>query len=163
MPNSWIKKFCLKVFYCEYITFKKAVNMFKHMDIVEYIYKGVVKTSYKKYTRADSTRTGHIRKNIGETASSHTYFTMSERYVMCRQIYVDHPKGESKNCLIHGPRHSSDEFKFLVDLGSKYVESRPTKCHRHNPLPIKTLIGKKIIMILLIVQWMKSFFNKIEK
>ena len=42
MPNSWIKKFCLKVFYCEYITFKKAVNMFKHMDIVEYIYEGVV-------------------------------------------------------------------------------------------------------------------------
>ena len=51
------------------------------------------------------------------------------------KIYVDYPKGESKTCLIHGPRNSSDECKVLGDFGSKYVKSRPTKDHGNDPLP----------------------------
>ena len=35
-------------FDCEYILFKKYVNMFERMDIAEYIYKEVVEPSYKK-------------------------------------------------------------------------------------------------------------------
>ena len=42
MPNSWIKPAYVQVFDCKSINLKKLVNMFEHMEIVEYIYKGVV-------------------------------------------------------------------------------------------------------------------------
>ena len=42
MPNSWINQAYVQVFYCESINFKKSVNIFGHMEIAEYIYKGVV-------------------------------------------------------------------------------------------------------------------------
>ena len=48
MPNSWSKQAYGQGFDCESITFKEAVNMFKHMDISEPIYVGVVEPSYKK-------------------------------------------------------------------------------------------------------------------
>ena len=57
---------------------------------------------------------------------------MSETSSKRRKRYVEYPKGESKTCLIHGPGHSSDEFKFLVDFVSKYVKIRPTKYRVHN-------------------------------
>ena len=46
LPNSWGKQACVQGFDCEYINFKKSVNMFEHMDIVGCIYGGVVKPSY---------------------------------------------------------------------------------------------------------------------
>ena len=49
MPNSWSKQAYVQGFYCESITFKKAVNMFEHMEIVESIYEGIVEPSYKIY------------------------------------------------------------------------------------------------------------------
>ena len=58
MPNSWSKKVYLQVFYCEYNTLKESINMFEHMDIVEYIYKSVVEFSYKKTNRLYATRSG---------------------------------------------------------------------------------------------------------
>ena len=43
--------------------------------------------------------------------------------------------GKSKTCLIHGPRHSSDECKALGDFGSNYSKKRPTKDRRHDLVP----------------------------
>ena len=42
MPNTWIMQAYVQGFYCESVTFKKAVNMFKCVDIAESIYKGLV-------------------------------------------------------------------------------------------------------------------------
>ena len=57
---------------------------------------------------------------------------MSEISGKNRKRYVDHPKDRSKpTCLIHGPRHSSDERKVLGDLGSKYAKISPTKDPMH--------------------------------
>ena len=42
MPNSWSRQAYVQGFYCESITFKKAVNLFDRMEISESIYKGVV-------------------------------------------------------------------------------------------------------------------------
>ena len=53
---------------------------------------------------------------------------MSERAVKNRKRYVDHTKDRPKiSCLVHGPRHSSDECKILGDFGSKYSKIMPTK------------------------------------
>ena len=76
------------------ILLKKTVNMFECMDIAESINESVVEPSYKKSTRADSTRNGHSRKNRGEAASSHTYSTMSDSSGERRKICLDYPKGE---------------------------------------------------------------------
>ena len=47
MPNSWYKQAYVKGFGCEYITFKKAVNMFERIEIAESVYEGVLEPSYK--------------------------------------------------------------------------------------------------------------------
>ena len=49
MPQSLSNQAYVQVFDCEYILFKKSVNMFEQMDIAEYIYEGVVESLYKKY------------------------------------------------------------------------------------------------------------------
>ena len=49
MPNSWSNQAYVQRFDYEYIPFKKAVNMFERMEIVEYIYEGAVQPSHKKY------------------------------------------------------------------------------------------------------------------
>ena len=94
MPNIWIKQAHVQVFDCDYITFKKAVNMFEHTETSDYIYEGVVEPSYKKSNRADATKPGNNRKNGGEYALSHTYSEMSESAGKCRKIYVDYLTGK---------------------------------------------------------------------
>ena len=47
MPNRWSKQAYLQGFDCEYISFKRAVNMFERMYIVESIYKGAVEPFYQ--------------------------------------------------------------------------------------------------------------------
>ena len=47
MPNILIKQEYVQAFDWESITFKASVKMFEHMEIVEYIYEGVVEPSYK--------------------------------------------------------------------------------------------------------------------
>ena len=42
MPTIWYKQAYLQGFDCESITFKKAFNMFKRIEIAKSIYKGVV-------------------------------------------------------------------------------------------------------------------------
>ena len=105
MRNIWIKQAYLQGFDCKYINFNKSVNMFERMKILEYIYEGSIDPDYKKSTREDVTRAGHIRKKIRASAFPHNYSEMSERYGNPRKINVDHPKGDSKTCLIHGPGH----------------------------------------------------------
>ena len=59
------------------------------MEIVEAIYKGVVTPSYEKYTREESNRSGHSRKNSLEAASSKTYPVTDESAGKRRKQYVD--------------------------------------------------------------------------
>ena len=103
MPNIWYKQAYVQGFYCEYISFKKYVNMFEQMDIAESIYKSIVEPSYKKSTREYSNHAGHIRKKRGEAASSQTHPAMDESAGKRRKQYVDWTLGKSKICLIHSP------------------------------------------------------------
>ena len=68
------------------------------------VYEGVLEPSYKKSTKADAARSGHSRENRGESTSSYTYSEMIESPGKCRKIYVDNPKGESKNLSHTWPR-----------------------------------------------------------
>ena len=45
MKNGWINQEYVQGFDCETITFKKDINIFEHMEIVDTIYKGVVEPS----------------------------------------------------------------------------------------------------------------------
>ena len=66
IPKIWYRQEYVKGFDCEYIYFKKAVNMFESMEINKSIYEGVVTPSYRKTTWAESNRTGIIRKREDE-------------------------------------------------------------------------------------------------
>ena len=48
VPNSWYKQAYVQGFYCGSILFKKSVNMFECMEIVESIYRSVIEPSYFK-------------------------------------------------------------------------------------------------------------------
>ena len=48
IPKIWSRQEYVKGFDCEYIYFKKAVNMFEIMEINKSIYEGVVTPSYRK-------------------------------------------------------------------------------------------------------------------
>ena len=51
-----------------------------------------------------------------------------------KQRYVYFPRDISQiTCLIHGPSNSSDEFKVLNDVGTKYAKGRSFKDHRKEP------------------------------
>ena len=89
MRNSWSKQAYGKGFYCGSILFKKAVNMFEHMEIAESIYKGVVEPSYKKTTWADANRSGHKINNRGGSTSSKTHPVTRESAEKRRKRYVD--------------------------------------------------------------------------
>ena len=59
---------------------------------------------------------------------------MSESAGNNRKRYIYHPKDISKlPCLIHGPRHSSDECKVLGEFGTMYDKCRPTKERMQEP------------------------------
>ena len=46
MPNRLSRHVYVQGFYCECITFNKAVNMFESMKTTESIYEGIVEPSY---------------------------------------------------------------------------------------------------------------------
>ena len=160
MPNSWSKQAYVQGFDFESITFKKAVNMFEHMEIAESIYEGVVELSYKKPPRAYSNRAGHSRKKIGEVALSWTRPKKSESAGKRRKRHIDILTGKSKTCLIHGPRHSSEERKVLGDFRTKYANRRPTKDHGSIPIPRKKLTGSRKKTPSLTIQWNKFYQHK---
>ena len=127
MPNRWSRQLFVQVFDCETIT-KKSANNIERMEISESMLEGVVEPYYKKPTRADANRAGHIRKMRGESNLSDTCSEMSESASKCRKRYVDHPKDRFKiTHIIHGPGKFSDECKVLGDFGSKYSRIRTTK------------------------------------
>ena len=79
------------------------------MEIVEYIYEGVVEPAYLKKIREYANRDGRSRKIRGEAALSNDCSETSETTSKHRKRYVYHPKDISKlTCLIHGPGHSPD-------------------------------------------------------
>ena len=57
-----------------------------------------------------------------------------------KQMYVDHPRGLSKQtCLIHVPGHSPDKCKVLIDFGTKYAKVRNFKEFRQDTKSNKNL------------------------
>ena len=48
MPNSWYKQAYVQGFDCDNMSFIKAANMFKRMEISESIYEDVVTLYYQK-------------------------------------------------------------------------------------------------------------------
>ena len=100
----------------------------------------VVEPSHKKPTREYYNRPGLRRKMIRESASSSTYYKMSENDGKHRKRYIDHPKDISKTtCLIHGPIYSSEECKILGDFGNKHAKEKPTKYLRQETATRKKL------------------------
>ena len=89
MTKRWSRHAYVQGFDCESSTFKKAVNMFKHMEISESIYEGVVEPSYKKLTRADANRAGHIRQKRGEPALPWNHQDNGESADKRRKWHVD--------------------------------------------------------------------------
>ena len=142
MPNSWYKQAYVQGFDCEYITLKKAVNIFERMEIADSIYESVVEPSYKKTTPADANRAVHSRQKRGEDPPSWTRPKKGESAGKRRKRHVDTPKGKSKTCLIHGPGNYSEGCKVLGDFRTKYNNSRPTKDSRSIPIPRKNLTGR---------------------
>ena len=109
MLNGWSKQEYVQIFGSESINLKNSVNIIERMEIVEYIYYGVVGTSNKKTTRSDANHDGYSNKMRGESASSKTYSCMIKITVKRKQSYVGHPRDISKRtCLIHGHGHSSN-------------------------------------------------------
>ena len=119
MPNRRSKQAYVQGFYCESITFKKAVDRFEHVEIAESIYEGVVEPSYKKPTREDANLSCHSRNKITANSLSNNHPEMGEIHEKRRKRYVYFPTGESKTCIIHGHGHSSNECKVLGDFDAK--------------------------------------------
>ena len=91
MINIWYKQAYVQGFDSKSISFKKDVNIYECMEILEYIYEGVVEPSYKKPTCSDVNRSGCIRHKRGEAASSWTRLEKGERAVKLRKRHVDSP------------------------------------------------------------------------
>ena len=47
MSHIRINQAYVKGFDCEFITLKNSANMFEHMEISEYVYEGIVETSFE--------------------------------------------------------------------------------------------------------------------
>ena len=62
------------------------------MEILEYMYKGVVKPSYKNNTREDANRASHSSNKRGEAASSKTHSATGESVCKLQKQYVDRLK-----------------------------------------------------------------------
>ena len=127
MPNSWSKQAYVQVFTANILLLKRLL-MCLNPQIFLILFQKVQQNLLTNTTRQDFNRDGHRRLNREEAALSYTYSEMSESAVQHRKIYVDYPRGNSKpTCFIHVLGHSSDECKVLLDFGSKYDKSRPTK------------------------------------
>ena len=61
--------------------------------------------------------------------------------------WKDNQRKLELNCLVHGPRHSSDECKVLGVFGNNYANSDPNKYHGNHPIPRKRLICSYKIML----------------
>ena len=135
IPNSWSKKAYVQDFGWDSIALNKSFNMFERMEIAESIYEGVEEPFYKKPTRADTNLSGHNRHKRVEAALS---WTRPKKGVIAgkhKKLHVDSLSGKSKTCLIHVPRHYSEEFRVLGYFETKFANSIPTKNRGSNPVP----------------------------
>ena len=65
IPNSWSKQAYLQVIGFQ-IPYRREINMFEWIYIVELVYKGVVENPSKKLTEfSDANRSGISSRNIG--------------------------------------------------------------------------------------------------
>ena len=72
---------------------------------------------------------------------STNYHYISDSNIKLRKRYVENPKDRYKLiCHIHGPGHSSDKFKVLVEFSYKYSKIRLTKEHMQEPATKKKFI-----------------------
>ena len=139
VPNRWSRQAYVKGFDCEYITFKKAVNMFDRMEIFESIYEVVVEPSYKKsYPGRHQPFWSQQAKDMRIRLVVDSPQEGWERWQAHKQR-VDITTGKSKTCLIHCPGNSSEECKVLGDFGTKYANVRPTKDRGSIPVPRKKI------------------------
>ena len=98
------------------------------MEIAEYVYEDILEPSYRIFTKSDANHDVHRRKMRREATMSNKCSEMSESARNHRKSYVDHSKDTSRPTrLIHRPGNSSDEYKVLGDIGSKYSKIRHTK------------------------------------
>ena len=69
ITNGCIRQDYVQGFEFEAVTFKQAINIFKHMELAKMFYKGVLESSYKtKTTSSESTHSSHSSKMRGEYA-----------------------------------------------------------------------------------------------
>ena len=79
MPNIWSQKAYVKVFYCVYINFKAAINIFEYMEIAQSVYEGVIKPSYEISTWEDANCASHSSNKRRGSDLSQIHPTMGAR------------------------------------------------------------------------------------
>ena len=102
--------------------------MFERMEVAEQVYEGG--TPSKIPNRAESSCDGHVRKQKGGESAQPTNpeKSRSGKYKTNNIGHpIDEPTRAKKTCLLHGPRHSSEECKALKVYSEKYAAQRPHK------------------------------------
>ena len=128
------------------------------MDIYESIYEGLVEPSYKKTTRADSNRAVHSRLKRGDSASSNTYSEMSESSGKRRKRNADHPKvGTNPHVSSMAPDIHNMNARSWETLVLGMLKVGILRNEDMTPQTKMNLIGSKIIMLFLTLQFMKAF------
>ena len=98
------------------------------MEVSKKVYEGG--TPSKISARSEVNRDGHVRKrNIGEASSSNNPEKVCAGKRKTKNVGhpSDAPIGAKTTCLLHGPRHSSEEYKVLKFYSEKYAAQRPHK------------------------------------
>ena len=101
--------------------------MLKHMEIAEQVYKGV--TPSKTTTRAYAKSSNRGRKCKGGEDAYPTN-PRKGRAGKFKKNYAGHSSDQTtgdKICLVHFPRHSTEECKVLKEYTKKYAVRKPYK------------------------------------
>ena len=127
IPNVWGKQAYLQGWDFKGGSYKDTCNMFERMDIADQVYEGG--TPYKNNHRVEANRAIHERKHkLGRAA----FPTNLEKGRTRKRKRKDAGHGSdgltgSKTCLLHGPEHSLEEFKFLKEYSKKHAVNQPFK------------------------------------
>ena len=114
VPNSWAQQAYLQGWDFGGINYKDTCNMFERMEIAKAICEGLAPS--KNTQQAESDRASFGRKKNGGGASSPS--KPEKGYAgKHKRNNVGHPRdaptGAKKICMLHGPGHSSKEYKVL--------------------------------------------------
>ena len=114
--------------------------------------------------REDDYRSSHSRKIKQGYASSNTYSKIIHSSNKNRNRYVDYLRDISKHtCLIHGTGIHRMNARSWGDLVLSILKSGLLRTAGMNQQLKINLTESNITMLLLIMQWMRSYFNKIIK